>query len=385
MAKKRKPTARQIEVNRVYHQLKCNVRATARQLNISRPGVRKTLLGGAINGLPVAPDRSSPVAPAGWSSTFKTVQYNKKGIVQVWDRVKPDELDLDGLFAFLKSHTPVLARDIPSPKNPHRRLMLEWLLMDHHLGMHAWAKETGADYDTKIARDLIERAAGKIFSQHGMVDTAVIVLGGDNLHTDTRSNVTEKSKHHLDVDSRYPKNMAAIYSGMVTAIDTALLNAKNVQVVVLSGNHDYHSSICLAIILQAHYRKIDRVTIDTSPAKHKFFKWGNNFFMYTHGDTGNDKRLSSYAMNHVIKNNIVNVERIYVRKAHLHKSGRVTPPGLIEEDGVIIEHFRTLMAPDSFAHEQAYSQVRATVANVWHTQYGQRSRMELGIAELMAD
>ena len=105
--------------------------------------------------------------------------------------------------------------------------------------------------------------------------------------------------------------------------------------------------------------------------------------MYTHGDTGTDKRLASYVMNYIIKNGIPGVERIYIRKAHLHKAGKTFPPGLVEEDGVIIEHFRTLVAPDSFSHEQAYSQVRATVANMWHERYGQRSRMELGVAELM--
>ena len=76
---------------------------------------------------------------------------------------------------------------------------------------------------------------------------------------------------------------------------------------------------------------------------------------------------------------------MFVRAGHLHKRGRQTPPGLVEEDGVVIEIFPTLAAADAWAAEEAYSNIRATVCNLWHKEFGQRSRIELGVKELLSD
>jgi len=380
---KREPTERQIEVNEVYHSLNCNVKATARYFDKTRNSISKTLLGGAINGLVVSPDKSSPVAPPGWSTRKKTVQYNKKGIVQVWDKLVPDEIDLKGLWRFLEERTPAAKIKLDPPKTFDKNLCLEWKLMDHHLGMHSWAKETGSNYGIKEARFLIESAAQKIFSLSGPVQKAIIVLGGDNIHADNRSAVTEKAKHHLDVDNRYEKSIDGIYCSMTTTIDISLTQANELEIIILSGNHDYHSAINLSRILKAHYRNEPRVKVNVSPGKHKFSRWGDNFFMYTHGDTAPAARLATFLLNHIIDKGIQGVKKKFIRKGHVHKRGKVYPAGLTEEDGVIIETFPTLAAPDSWTAENAYSQSRATVAEIYHKKYGQRSRMELGVAELM--
>lgn len=322
------PTPRQVEINKLYHELG-SAGAVAKKLGMAESGIIKHLFRGARNGLSVTPDKYSPVAPAGWSSTFKTVQYNGKGeVIQTWDRVKPDEETTEQFWQFLDKRTPVLNCIIPSPQKVNEDLMIEWLLMDHHLGMYAWAAETGADYDLQIARDLIVQAAHKIFSISGHVQKAIIVLGGDTLHADNRSAQTEKSKHPLDVDSRYPKSADVIEESMTAAIEIALAKAKEVEVVVLSGNHDYHSAIWLARVLRAYYRMNKRVTINTSPEKHKFSRFGSNYFMYSHGDTGTNNRLATFMLNHIIDEGLQGIKRKYVRKGHLHKRGKNVPPRL---------------------------------------------------------
>jgi len=99
-------------------------------------------------------------------------------------------------------------------------------------------------------------------------------------------------------------------------------------------------------------------------------------------DTGG-KRLAPYLLNHIIKNNLTGIERKYVRAGHIHRRGRNAPAGLTEDDGVVVEVFPTIAAPDAYAAEQAYSSIRATVANLWHSEYGQRARIELGVKELL--
>jgi hypothetical protein len=381
-------TDRQQHVLQTFRESNFNIEETARQVGVASINIIKTLFYAARKGASLTSgqtDSDKPdFLPSGWSSKSKSILHRPNGeVVMVWDKASIDEQGIEELWKTLENHTPVMAHEIPGPETFNEKLMLEWLLMDHHLGLHAWGKETGEDYDTDIAKDLIIRAAKKIYA--GMkVKKTVLVFGGDNTHADNRSNQTEKSRHSLDVDTRYPKTMNALYTAIVTAIDIALGVSETAIVVVVPGNHYYHSAICLAIILAAHYRNNDRVKIDTTPAKHKYIRFGSNYFMYTHGDTGGAK-LSGFMMNHIIKQGLQGIERMYVRKGHLHKRGKVVPPGLTEEDGVIIETFPTLAAADSFAHEHAYVSTRATVANLWHADYGQRSRMELGVKELMED
>lgn len=378
-------TERQQEVYDVYHDQNCSVSAVCNALNIRRSAVMKHLYFIARKGFYITPDLSSPVAPAGWSSTFKTVQYNKSGVVQTWDRLKPDEIQLEQMWQFLKDRTPTLENIIDAPEQFNKHLCLEWKLMDHHLGMHAWAKEVGEDYNIKIAHDLIVKSAEKIFGPIGSIAKSIIVLGGDNIHADNRNAITEKSKHHLDMDTRYAKTIDCIYEGIVTAIDIGLQKSSEVLVIVLSGNHDYHSALNLARILKAHYRKNNRVEIDTSPSKHKFTRWGNTYFMYTHGDTGTNKRFATFFLNYLLNNNITGVARKLIRRAHDHQQKKDVYSGLTEEDGVIIEHFPTLAPRDAYSYDAAYSNVRATVSELHHDRYGQVGRRELGIMELMED
>lgn len=377
-------TDRQIEINKLYHDNQCNSAAVSKITGLSVTSVNKHLFYGARNGLSVTADKFSEVAPPGWSSYARSVLHKGGEVKLVWDKIRPDD-QTETIFKFLENRTPVLKKIIPGPKSFSKDLMLEWKVFDSHLGLHAWAKQTGEDYSIKHAQHLIESAARRIYQLYGNVEHSLIVFGGDNLHADNRSAVTEKSKFHLDVDNRYQKSLEAFCVSATVSIDTALSKSNHVEVKILSGNHDFHSAIAISIILKAHYRNNPRVTVDDSPAKHKFFLWGTNFFMYTHGDTAPAKRLSSYMLNYIINNNLTGIKRKLVRKGHIHKSEKVFPAGLTEEDGVIIETFPTMAAHDAYSAEGAYSSVRATVAELWHKKYGQRSRTELGVDELMED
>jgi len=377
-------TERQKEIYNLYHELGCSETRVSKKIEISETAVGKHLFLCAKKGFSVKPNTFIEQAPAGFGLTKSTLQVNKDGdVIQRWDRISPFKFDADQFSEYLRQRIPLTNYEPRQTVSTNKELMAEWLIYDMHLGMHSWGKQTGEAYDTKIARRLMESAAEKIYGHIGTVKESLIVLGGDNLHSDSRSNQTEKSRHALDVDTRYQKSIEAMREAALYSIEIAANHSERVKVIVLSGNHDYHASIAITLILDAYYRDIDKIEIDTSPAKHRFHRFGGNYFLYTHGDTGTDKRLSGYLLNHLVDNGIQGVKRKLVRKGHIHKKGRLVIPNIIEEDGVVIEYFPTLAAKDAYAHEHAYLSDRATVANLWHSEYGQRSRIELGVDELL--
>jgi len=379
-------TERQRECVEAYYEFDGSEYITAKHLGVDVKSLRSSLWLAHKKGLVVTPDNYSPAAPTGWECFYSTVQHNGDGdVVQQWDRVKPTVGSTEDFAKFVSQRVPISDLEVPKKKKGNKNYMLQWPVFDPHHGMLAWAEESGADYDHKISRHL-QVSAGKIlFQSFGRVKKAVLIFGGDNGAADNRSGITEKSGHVLDTDTRFGKMVWCVYETCVSCIDIAVKFADEVEVFVLSGNHDWHSAIHLTIQLSAHYRNIPRVKVNISPEKHRFFQWGSTVFMATHGDTP-DKRIASFALQQVLKRGFArnqDIERVRVVMGHLHKRGRKTPDMLSEEDGVVIERFPTLAAQEAYSVEGGYTSIRATEANLWHHQHGRHGGREITIGEIL--
>lgn len=378
------PTEAQLRVFEAYKETGYHVKETAQVLGLTQSGVKKTLFNGHINGLTV-PTQFCKHLPAGIGMTGASVYVNKEGEVSGWYKGDALKHSPEEMSAFLRQRTPISNFKAPRQKKScNKNHMLEWPVFDAHHGMLAWAEETGADYDHKISRHL-QVSAGKIlFQSFGRVKKTTLIFGGDNQTADNRAGTTEKSGNHLDTDSRYQKMAWCSYEATVSCIEIAALNSEEVYVVVLSGNHDWHSAIHLTIQLHAHFRNVKKVKIDVSPEEHRFYSWGNTVFMATHGDTP-EKRIPAFALQRAIrKGYAVNPDmKMYVRMGHLHKRGKKVPDLLVEEDGVHIERFPTLAAQEAYSVKGAYTSCRATEANLWHRKNGRTGGREITIGEIL--
>lgn len=415
-------TPRQRECTALYVQTGSE-KEVAETLELDIPKVRETLWAAHLKGVDFRPDRFSPVAPVGFNLKKSTVQHRNGEEMQRWDRVAPaselfdeswepkapdgykvkkstiqidsagrivqqwsqlraDEERVLDFEEFCRNRiTPAKSVDL-SPKKVKEEFLLEVPIFDLHHGMLAWGAETGENYDHRISRHLQVSAAKILFEHFGAVNTAVIYLGGDNQHIDNMQSETTRSGNRLDSDSRYARIAWCVHETNVTTIEEAKKFAKKVIVFVLSGNHDDTAAIHLAIQLQAYFRNDPQVTIRTEPELHKFFQWQSNAFCITHGHT-NDKRIATYALQQVIRRNMLGVERVMVRMGHLHKRHKTPPMGLTEEDGVVIERFPTLAAQEAYSVEGAYTSLRATSAILWHDKWGRYGGREISLGEIL--
>ena len=80
-----------------------------------------------------------------------------------------------------------------------------YLISDLHLGMYSWARETGADYDIRIASGLLISAMKRLMQKTPRAQHCVIAQLGDLMHMDDSSNQTRRSRNALDVDTRYER------------------------------------------------------------------------------------------------------------------------------------------------------------------------------------
>jgi DNA repair exonuclease SbcCD nuclease subunit len=60
-----------------------------------------------------------------------------------------------------------------------------------------------------------------------------------------------------------------------------------VHVVTMPGNHDRLAAWHMGHALECYFHNYKDVTFDNSPTARKYFEWGVNMLMFTHGDSGN--------------------------------------------------------------------------------------------------
>lgn len=205
----------------------------------------------------------------------------KTQIILVRDEI--EEIKKDAIIATKK----LVGKSISPPRQQRKNssgLCLELSLTDHHFGKLCWPKETGWEpYDTEHAEVEYDRAVDSLVTRTSpyQFDRIVFVVGNDILHIDNRSLRTE-SGTQLDTDSRYHQIFRTARACVQRSVEK-LRAVAPVEVIVVPGNHDYHSSWHLGDSLEVAFSQHKDVTVDCAPRARKYFEWGFTGLMWTHG------------------------------------------------------------------------------------------------------
>lgn len=210
--------------------------------------------------------------------------------VKVWLRRKVQKVYEDavnGLIERMAKHAPTY-KSVKKSNGDH---LLEVSIFDLHFGKLAWERETGSNYDLKIAERVFANAVTDLLSKSRgfSVDRVLFPIGQDFFHIDNPTKTTVNNTPQ-DVDARYSKLFEAGTMACVHAIDM-LRESAPVKVLYVPGNHDRTSAWHLAAFLSAWYRNDDEVEIDMAPTTRKYEHYGCNLLGFTHGDEENHRDL----------------------------------------------------------------------------------------------
>lgn len=138
-------------------------------------------------------------------------------------------------------------------------LMTLYPIFDIHIGMMAHRHESGENYDTNTAEKLMGSYFDHAISVSPASEKAVILVGGDFLHSDGLEAVTPASGHCLDQDSRYAKLVYVAIRSIRGAVEKMLKKHKEVEIQIIEGNHDQSGMIWLRAAMAAFYERESRV------------------------------------------------------------------------------------------------------------------------------
>lgn len=247
-------------------------------------------------------------------------------------------------------------------------------LPDLHLGLFAWGKETGEDWDIPIAINAYQHAMRRINAASEESETAIILGGGDLLHADNSENRTLKSGNTLDVDTRYSKVLGMACDLLVYQIELAMTKHKTVHVRILPGNHDEHSATAVIWFLHAWYRNTPNVIVDMDPSLFWHFEFGKTMLAATHGHAAKLLDMPSIMASRW-REIWGRTEFAYAHGFHVHhKTQRV-----FEAGGAVTESHQAPTAQDAYHHQHGYLAGRSLSSITYHIEEGEVDRARVSL------
>ncbi|EBD2084173.1 winged helix-turn-helix domain-containing protein [Salmonella enterica subsp. enterica serovar Typhimurium] len=265
--------------------------------------------------------------------------------------------------------TPVSA--VPPPKKRQNEKLLNlYTVSDFHLGMLAWADESGDDWDMKIAEDLFSKWFDAAFQKAPDAGVGVINLLGDFAHFDSLDAVTPSSGHVLDADTRYQKLVRYMIRMVRRVVNMALVKHKSVRLLIVQGNHDESGMIWLAEMFNTLYDNEPRVFVDTSPDVYKMVQHGKTTLFFHHGHKA---RFDAIEPVMIAKFRKAFGESVYsyAHVGHLHHQK------IVESRNMVVEQHRTLAAKDAYASRGGWMSGRSANVITYSAEYGEVARLTI--------
>jgi len=360
-------------------------RKAAKLLNINARTIEKSIQGlksRAAMQLAAEHDYANKPIPAGYSIRGVSQYVGQNGAIKgTWIKSgiddKARELAIQAAVAAMCEDIPALGV-IEPPANTYSNLCNVYTLTDSHVGMLAWHKEGGADWDLAIAERTLVGCFAQMVNSSPPAHTGIVAQLGDFLHYDSAiSAVTPQSGHVLDADGRMPKMVRVAIRILRTVIDLALVRHEKVIVLLAEGNHDISSSVWLRAMFQALYEANPRVQVIDSELPYYVHQHGRTMIGWHHGHLSKNDQLPILFASQFPKM-WGSTSKRYIHCGHRHHT-------LIKEhSGVTVEQHPTLAARDAYASRGGWIAERQVSSISYSDKFGQVAKNTV-TPEMIAD
>lgn len=282
--------------------------------------------------------------------------------------------DKDQLESVMNAAMEAFAEEVPrlKPQPESRADYSETLalypIFDMHIGAMAHKHESGENYDTATAEKVMNGFFDYAVDKAPNSEQAVLLIGGDMIHSDGLEAVTPASGHVLDQDSRYAKLVYVAIRATRRAISRMLEKHKIVEVQIIEGNHDQSGMIWLRAAMAAAYENEPRVYVDVSPRVVHHTQYGKTFLAYHHGHTVRKPETLMMMCAADWREDFGKSNSMYAHVGHWHHQ-TVTETSL-----GIVEVHSTMAAKDAYAARGGWRSRRRAAVIIYDKECGEIGR-----------
>jgi hypothetical protein len=313
----------------------------------------------------------APPFPDGFALKRMTVHRSGDGkLIQEWASAEPSAEEtaasMRAVVDALKEEIPHAA-PVPAPLPGNADLLNQFTVTDVHLGSLCWREESGADYDLKIAEQLLMDWFGAAISMAPNAQTAILAQLGDLLHHDSHLSVTPTHAHVLDADSRLQKMIRVAIRAMRRIVAMLLAKHERVHIIMADANHDPAGGAWLREMFAAFFEDEPRVTVDSSASTYYVYEHGETSLFYHHGHRRKIDTVDSVFAGQ-FRQAYGRTKHSYAHIGHLH-SDALKSTNLMK-----VERHETLAAPDAYAANGGWLADRSAKVITYHRKFGEVSR-----------
>lgn len=315
------------------------------------------------------------LAPQGYVVKGKSTYYDKEGNVKgQWvktrlDREKQIEIAKQTVDLILEGVRPL--NPLPQPVTElNADLINIYHMTDDHIGMLAWGKETGKDWDLDLADKVLTSCFADMVRRSPDAESCVVSQIGDWMHYDSMVPETPTSGHILDADSRAGKMVSVACRILESLVDMALSKHKKVYLLIAEGNHDMFGSLWLRTMFRRLYRDEPRIEVVESENPYYAMQFGKNMFAWHHGHKkGLDASTALLMAARYPEIWGATEHRVMFFGDKHHKASK-------EFAGMTLEQLQTLAPNDAYATRSGWMSHQATEAMTYHREWGEASRVK---------
>ena len=252
-------------------------------------------------------------------------------------------------------------------KSPH---LFELGLPDLQLGRMVMAEEAGKDIDvdSQIAQAdaVVDRLIG--YASQFEVTRCLFPVGNDYFDTND-ANMSTKHGTPMQADIRW-KRTYQIGCQFIARTIEKLMQIAPVDVLVIPGNHDEDKIWHLGEYTSAWFNKSKDVVVDNAMKKRKYYAFGKNLVMLTHGYWERNNKLDSLMAYEVPQLWAQSKNReVHLGDKH-HKVDMILKTNELE-NGVVVRILRNLAPPSVWEYDKGLvGSLHAGEAFVWHDDQG---------------
>ena len=251
---------------------------------------------------------------------------------------------------------------VRKPLSSSGNVCLEISLPDLHFGKGDIVEI--ADNFISCVYELLEKA-----EKFG-VERILLPIGNDGLNSEGKRRTTTAGTPQ--VDSVDWQTSFRHYWATVVALVKVISTQYKVDIIVIPGNHDMERMFYAGEVISAYFKDNNNVAVDNSGEYRKYFEYGVNMLMFTHGD----KEKTSDLPLIMATEQPEMFARTKYREAHL---GHFHKEMLNEYRGIKTRFLPSICTTDDWHKMMGYSHMKAAQAYIWNKEDGLEGYFQVNI------
>ena len=202
------------------------------------------------------------------------------------------------------------------------------------------------------------------------IEKFLLPIGNDGMNSEGMRRTTTKGTPQED-NADWKDTFRGYWRLMVTAIDYLKLIAP-VHVIVISGNHDFERMFYAGDVISGWYKNDKNVTVDNDLEQRKYFEYGKNMIMFTHGDKEKTAEMPLI----MATEQPLMFARCEFREAHC---GHLHKEMVNEYRGIKVRFLPSICSNDSWHKAMGYESRRTAQAHIWSKERGYEGYLQTNV------